>query len=352
MTTHEKLTRRKQSLLELAEYLQNVSQACKINGVSRQHFYDIKKAYEEQGIEGLREKTRRKPCLKNRVVPEIEAAVLQMAYEYPAYGQTRAANELRKQGVLVSSGGVRSIWLRHGLERFRKRLALLEEKAAKEGILYTEAQLVALEAAKRDRETNPDEIETAHPGYLLSQDTFYVGYLKGVGRIYQQTVVDTYSSVSFAKVYAAKVPVTAADLLNDRVLPFFEHHNVPVLRVLTDRGTEYCGTPDKHPYQLFLQLNEIDHTKTKVKSPQTNGISERAQQTILNEFYRVTFRKKVYSDLETLQTDLDEYMNRFNNERTHQGKRCLGRTPMAIVPETDRNCKIKGRGPMAEKQAA
>jgi transposase len=161
MTTQEKLIRRKQSLLELAEYLQNVSQACKINGVSRQHFYDIKKAYEEQGIEGLREKTRRKPCLKNRVVPEIEAAVIQMAYEYPAYGQTRAANELRKQGVLVSSGGVRSIWLRHGLERFRKRLALLEEKAAKEGVVsYPEAQLVALEAAKRERETNPDEIET------------------------------------------------------------------------------------------------------------------------------------------------------------------------------------------------
>jgi transposase InsO family protein len=349
MTTHEKLTRRKQSLLELAEYLQNVSQACKINGVSRQHFYDIKKAYEEQGIEGLREKTRRKPCLKNRVVPEIEAAVIQMAYEYPAYGQARAANELRKQGVLVSSGGVRSIWLRHGLERFRKRLALLEEKAAKEGILYTEAQLVALEAAKRDRETNPDEIETAHPGYLLSQDTFYVGYLKGVGRIYQQTVVDTYSSVSFAKVYTAKVPVTAADLLNDRVLPFFEHHNVPVLRVLTDRGTEYCGTPDKHPYQLFLQLNEIDHTKTKVKSPQTNGICERAQQTILNEFYRVTFRKKVYSDLETLQTDLDEYMNRFNNERTHQGKRCLGRTPMATFLDGLELFKEKN---LAEKLAA
>ena len=349
MTTQEKLIRRKQSLLELAEYLQNVSQACKINGVSRQHFYDIKKAYEEQGIEGLREKTRRKPCLKNRVVPEIEAAVIQMAYEYPAYGQTRAANELRKQGVLVSSGGVRSIWLRHGLERFKKRLALLEEKAAKEGIVYTEAQLVALEAAKRERETNPDEIETAHPGYLLSQDTFYVGYLKGVGRIYQQTAVDTYSSVSFAKVYTAKVPVTAADLLNDRVLPFFEHYDVPVLRVLTDRGTEYCGLPDKHPYQLFLQLNEIDHTKTKVKSPQTNGICERAHLTILNEFYRVTFRKKVYSDLETLQTDLDEYMNRFNHERTHQGKRCKGRTPMTTFLDGLELCKEKN---LAEKLAA
>jgi transposase InsO family protein len=328
MTTQEKLIRKKQSLIELAEYLQNVSQACKINGVSRQHFYDIKKAYEEHGLEGLRDKSRRRPCIKNRVAPEVEEAVLNMAYEYPAYGQARASNELRKDGILVSGGGVRSIWLRHGLETFKKRLNRLEEKAAQEGIVYTEAQLVALEIAKRERESHPDEIETAHPGYLISQDTFYVGYLKGVGRIYQQTVIDTYSSVAFAKIYTAKVPVTAADILNDRVLPFFESHDIPVLRVLTDRGTEYCGSVDKHPYQLYLQLNEIEHTKTKVKSPQTNGICERVHQTILNEFYRVFFRKKVYFDIETLQVDLDQYMDKYNIMRTHQGKRCLGRTPM------------------------
>ena len=328
MTTQEKLIKRKQSLLELAEYLHNISQACKVNGVSRQHFYDIKKTYEEQGLDGLREKSRRKPCLKNRVAPEIEEAVVAVANEYPAYGQTRASNELRKRGVLVSPGGVRSIWVRHGLETFKKRLSVLEEKSAKEGIVYTEAQLVALEAAKRERESHPDEIETEHPGYLLSQDTFYVGYLKGVGRIYQQTAVDTYSSVSFGKVYTAKVPVTAADLLNDRVLPFFEEHEIPVLRVLTDRGTEFCGAPDKHPYELYLELNEIEHTKTKAKSPQTNGICERVHQTILNEFYRVAFRKKIYPDLETLQIDLDEYMNEYNTHRTHQGKRCQGRTPM------------------------
>ena len=185
-----------------------------------------------------------------------------------------------------------------------------------------------MENAKRERESSPDEIETAHPGYLISQDTFYVGYLKGVGRIYQQTVVDTYSSVAFVKVYTAKVPVTAADALNDKVLPFFEQQAIPVLRVLTDRGTEFCGSPDKHPYELYLQLNEIDHTKTKVRSPQTNGICERFHQTILNEFYRIAFRKKVYGDLETLQTDLDGYMNHYNHERTHQGKRCQGKTPM------------------------
>lgn len=333
MTTQEKLIRRKQSLLELAEYLRNISQACKINGVSRQHFYDIKTAYEEHGLEGLREKSRRKPCMKNRVAPEVEEAVVNMAYEYPAYGQSRAANELRKAGVLVSGGGVRSIWVRHGLETFKKRLNALEEKAAQEGIVYTEAQLVALESAKRERESHPDEIETEHPGYLLSQDTFYVGYLKGVGRIYQQTVIDTYSSVAFAKVYTAKIPVTAADVLNDRVLPFFEDQQIPVLRILTDRGTEFSGALDKHPYELYLELNEIEHTKTKAKSPQTNGICERVHQTILNEFYRVTFRKKVYSDLETLQSDLDGYMNGYNSTRTHQGKRCQGRTPMETFLE-------------------
>lgn len=228
---------------------------------------------------------------------------------------------------------MRSIWLRHNLETFKKRLASLEERAAKEGIVYTEAQLTALENAKRSRESNPDEIETQHSGYLISQDTFYVGYLKGVGRIYQQTVVDTYSSVAFAKLYTAKIPVTAADTLNDRVLPFFEEHKLPVLRVLTDRGTEFCGSLDKHAYELFLQLNEIDHTKTKVKSPQTNGICERFHQTVLNEFYRITFRKKLYRDLDTLQKDLDEYMQLYNTERTHQGKRCKGRTPMETFIE-------------------
>jgi transposase InsO family protein len=328
MTTQEKLVRNKLSLLELAEFLNNVSQACKINGVSRQHFYDIKKSYEEHGLEGLKDKTRRKPCHKNRVAAEVEEAVVAMAYEYPAYGQARASNELRKQGILISGGGVRSIWQRHNLETFKKRLTALEEKAAREGIVYTEAQLTALEAAKQDRESHPDEIETAHPGYLLGQDTFYVGYVKGVGRIYQQTVVDTYSSVAFAKLYTAKIPVTAADILNDRVLSFFADHNIPVLRMLTDRGTEFCGAPDRHPYQLYLQLNDIEHTRTKVKSPQSNGICERFHQTVLNEFYRVAFRKKVYAEIETLQNDLDEYIAYYNNTRTHQGKRCQGRTPM------------------------
>lgn len=114
------------------------------------------------------------------------------------------------------------------------------------------------------------EIETEHVGYLGAQDTFYVGTLKGVGRIYQQTFIDTYSAVGFAKLYKSKHPINSADLLNDRVIPFFDEHDIPILRILTDRGTEFCGKPDAHEYELFLAINNIDHSKTKVKNPQSN----------------------------------------------------------------------------------
>lgn len=216
----------------------------------------------------------------------------------------------------------------------------LEEKVAKENLILTEAQVQALERKKQDDEVS-GEIETAHPGYLGSQDTFYVGTLKGVGRIYQQTFVDTYAKVAFAKIYTNKTPITSADLLNDRVLPFFEDHGLPLLRILTDRGTEYCGKAESHDYQLYLAINDIDHTKTKARHPQTNGICERFHKTILQEFYQVTFRKKIYSDIDSLQEDLDNWLDYYNNERTHQGKKCCGRTPMDTLEDGKSICQEK-----------
>jgi transposase InsO family protein len=154
-----------------------------------------------------------------------------------------------------------------------------------------------------------------------------------VGRIYQQTYVDTYSKVAHCKLYTTKTPITAADLLNDKVLPFYEANELSVLRVLTDRGTEFCGKVEQHDYQLYLAINDIDHTKTKAMSPQTNGICERFHRTILQEFYQVTFRKKIYTTLDELQKDLDAWLIYYNNERTHQGKMCCGRTPMDTLLE-------------------
>lgn len=325
--TNDKIIKNKVGLLNLAEELNNVSKACKIMGLSRETFYRYKNAVNEGGVEALLERTRKKPNIKNRVDEQIEQKVIDFATEFPAHGQTRASNELRKLGTFVSPSGIRCIWLRNNLESFKKRLVALEKKSAEEGLVLTEDQVAALER-KKDDDVACGEIETAHPGYLGSQDTFYVGTLKGVGRVYQQTFVDTYSKVAACKLYTTKTPITAADLLNDRVLPLFESHGMNVIRMLTDRGTEYCGKAENHDYQLYLAINDIEHTKTKVRHPQTNGICERFHKTILQEFYQVTFRRKIYENLEDLQLDLDEWVKLYNNERTHQGKMCCGRTPM------------------------
>jgi transposase InsO family protein len=326
-----RIIRNKLGLLNLAQELGNVSKACKIMGLSRDTFYRYQSAVESGGVEALVETSRRKPNPKNRTDEATESAVIEFALEYPAYGQVRASNELRKQGVFISPSGVRCVWMRHDLTSFKHRLLALERKvAASGGMVLTEAQVVALER-KRDDDAVCGEIETAHPGYLGSQDTFYVGTLKGVGRIYQQTFVDTYSKWAAAKLYTNKMPITSADLLNDRVLPFFEEQAMGVLRILTDRGTEFCGKAEQHDYELFLAVNDIEHTKTKARHPQTNGICERFHKTVLQEFYQVAFRKKLYRSLDELQHDLDVWIDDYNTKRTHEGKMCCGRTPFATM---------------------
>ena len=332
-TVAEKIIKPKLGLLELAKQLGNVSKACEVMGYSRDSFYRFKELYDQGGEAALMDVCKRKPIIKNRVPEHIEEAVVAMAIDQPALGQERVSNELKQRGILVSGSGVRSIWLRHDLSNFQQRLKALEAKVAQEGIILTEEQLQALEKSRREKEAH-GEIESEHPGYLGSQDTYYVGHIKGIGRIYQQTFVDTYCRVAMATLYTEKTAITAADMLNSTVWPFYESQAIPLLRILTDRGSEYCGNTERHAYQLYLAIEDIDHSRTKAYSPQTNGICERFHKTMKNEFYDVAFRKKLYRSLEALQTDVNEWLRKYNQFRPHSGKYCYGKTPMQTLEES------------------
>ena len=327
MSTREKLIKARLGMLALAEELQNISLACRRAGISRSHFYEIKEAFEKYGAEGLAPQPRRRPRMPNQTPPELERKILEMTEQFPTYSYIRISQQLRLVGIGASPAAVRGVWARHGLVVRYQRLLWLERKTAERGGVLTEAQMRLLRKA-RGRLVDPAQhLAAPQPGYLLCQDTYFVGTIKGVGKIYQQTVIDAHSSHVFAKLYLSKVPMTAVEVLDDRVLPFYEEHNVEVERLLTDNGREYCGRPLQHAYELYLAIQQIQHRRTDIGSPETNGFCERFHRTVKEEFYAVAFRKTFYESLDQLQRDLDEYLAFYNRERAHQGYRTQGRTP-------------------------
>lgn len=334
MTTvqSQKIARRKLTLLELAQDLGNVSKACRIVGYSRQQFYEIRRNYQMYGAEGLLDKLPgpRGPH-PNRVSHEIEEAILGHSLDHPTHGAQRTADELRLQGLQVSSGGVRGVWSRHGLSTRHERLLRLEVSVRGRELELTAEQIRLLE--RYSPEFRERHIEVSATGELVAVDTFFAGTLKGIGRIYLQSVLDCYSRYAWARLYTSKLPLTAVQILNNDVLPFFEKHRAKVTTILSDNGREFCGRPDKHPYELFLQLEGIEHRTTKVRRPQSNGFIERFHRTLLEEHLRVQGRTKWYDTVEEMQTDLDSYLVQYNTKRPHQGRGMDGRVPYQVFRE-------------------
>lgn len=326
MAIKNKIALRKFNLLELAKTLKNVSLACKHTGYSRQQFYEIRRNFQTYGVDGLVD---RLPGTRgphpNRVTEEAEKAILDFSLEQPTYGCLRVAQELQLKGTAVSSMGVRGVWARHNLLSKHDRLLRLEEQVQKKRLPITPEQVRLLERFSpefRDR-----HIEVHQTGELVAVDTFMVGHLKGVGRIYLQTVVDCYSRYAWGRLYTNKMPVTAVHVLNHDVIPFFEKNHVAIKTVLSDNGREFCGRPETHPYELFLQFEGIEHRTTKVRRPQSNGIVERLHKTLLDEHFRLKGRQKWYESVLEMQKDLDDFLKKYNYERPHQGRNMNGAIP-------------------------
>jgi transposase InsO family protein len=351
MTSKDKVARRKLSLLELANELSNVSRACKVMGYSRQQFYEIRRNFQIYGADGLLD---RLPGAKgphpNRVPAEIEQAVLDHAMTHPCHGALRVQQELRLKGVQVSSAGVRGVWHRHDLLTKHKRLLRLEKATAERQIELSDEQISLLE--RFSPEFRERHIEAPHTGSLVAIDTFFVGTLKGVGKIYLQTAIDCHSRYAWARLYSSKLPLTAVHLMNNDVLPTFEAHETSIKVVLSDNGREFCGRPDQHPYELFLQLEGIEHRTTRVRRPQSNGIVERFHRTLLDEHFRVEGRKTWFETIEQMQAVLDDYLFNYNHRRPHQGRNMNGRTPATAFTDGLTQTRNNKEGQKPEKQAA
>jgi len=331
-TVAQKAARRKLNLLELASELDNVSKACKLVGYSRQQFYEIRRNFQILGSEGLLDKVRGpKNPHPNRVSEELENAILEYCLEYPTQGSLRVSQQLVLKGTNVGAGSVRGVWQRHNILSKHQRLLRMERHHRENNIELTEKHVKLLE--RFDPEFRERHIQADFTGQLVAIDTFMVGNLKGIGKIYLQTVVDCHSRYAWGHLYTSKVPVTAVHVLNDRVLPFFEEHNTKITTVLSDNGREYCGRPDQHPFELFLQLEEIEHRTTPVRRPQSNGIVERLHRTLLDEHFRIQGRIKFYDSLEEKQSDLDDFLKTYNYDRAHQGRNMNGRTPYQVFVE-------------------
>ena len=324
----EKLAHKRLSTLQLAEALGNVSEACRRGSIDRTSFYEWKRRFQTHGFEGLKDLPPVHKYHPQTTPPEVVEKILAASTENPRWGCVKLSDWLKLQGISVSSPTIQNILTKHNLGSRYERLLKLEERHLAEGFTLTAEQVAQIEKANpcfRER-----HVESARPGELLSQDTFYVGRLKGVGRVYLQAVVDTYGSYAFGFLHTGKLPECAAAILHNDVLPFYRERDLPVGAMLTDNGREYCGT-EAHPYELYLALNDIEHRRTKVRTPKTNGFVERFNGTVLDEFFRKVFREKFYESVDIIQQDLDVWLTHYNTERPHRGYRNMGRRPIETI---------------------
>ena len=323
-----KLAQQRLSVLELAKELGNVAEACRQRGLDRTSFYEWKRRFQTQGFEGLRDLP---PIHKSHPQTTPEAVVERikvLALEHPAYGCNRLEAMLALEGTRVSSITIQKILNERGLGTRVDRWLALEKANAERAIEITSEQAAFLEKLNpcfRER-----HVESSAPGELLSADTFFVGSLKGVGKVYLHAVVDTYGSYAFGFLHVSKQPEAAVAVLHNDVLPFYRKLDLPVTAVLTDNGREFCGT-ERHPYELYLDLNGIEHRRTRVRSPKTNGFVERFNGTVLDEFFRVKMRETFYETVDALQADLDAWLVHYNTERPHLGYRNMGRRPIETI---------------------
>ena len=320
--------RSKLALIKLVDELNSVSKACEIMGYSRDSYYRFKKLYDTGGSLALKNIERSKPIVKNRVSKEIEKQVVEFALDYPNYGQEKVSRLLKARGVSISASGVRSVWKRYDLESKTKRLKALHAKLEQQKTELTEEQRVHIEhlhALKQEQ----TELDTDYPGNICVQDSYFVGNIPNLGEVYQQTFIDAYSKMAFAKLYTRKHGECSIEMLKNTVLPWFTDKGISIEQVLTDKGAEFYGSSNGgDQYQTLLKSMNVEHIKMRAyNSPEVNGICARFHSVQKSHLYDLLLRSKSFTQLVELEQELANWLTIYNTETPHQERYCYGKTP-------------------------
>lgn len=315
MTLEDSIHSQRLRVLRDAERLGNVSEACRRHGMSRTLFYRLRKRFELYGADGVHPK--RRTAATGRPSPisvQVERQVIALALAWPTCGPQWYSDQLARSGVTLAPTTIWRLLKRHRLGSRRTRLAVLERASATRGLLTERT-------AKPVRHVGADV-----PGDLLSLDTFYVGKLKGVGKVWQITGCDVASSFGWARLIIGEVTAAAVlAFLREIVRPAYRHAGWRLQRVLTDNGKEFKGA-----FAAGCEALQITVTRTKPRHAWTNGFVERLQKTILHEHWRIAFRRQYFTGRRMLQAALDRFLQFYNHERTHRGYRLRGRTPATV----------------------
>lgn len=321
--------RSKLALLQLAKELGSVSRACEMMGYSRDSYYRFKRQYDSAGEQGLRNLSRKKPALKNRVAPEVEAQVIEIALDYPNYGQARAAEVLSARGCEVSASGVRAIWVRHHLQTKRNRLLALQSQLEQQSDLDdgSRKKMEGLYQIKQDQ----SGVECRFPGDVGVQDTYKLGEVGGLGAIYQHTFVDAYSQYAHAVVSFSNDAQAAADFLKDVVQPWYQQQQLPLATILTDKGAEFFGSRSS-AYQQVIGDIGVNHVHMRAyNGPVVNGLGARFHTLISDQLYDLLFKKQRFESLPQLQAEVDRWLADYNANHSVSGRYTLGKTPQQTL---------------------
>ncbi len=335
MKDNDNEIRSKLALIQLVEELNSVTKACAIMGYSRDSYYRFKKLYKTGGKLALKNIDKRKPMPKNRISTAIEKQVVEIALDYPNYGQEKVARLLQNRQVEISASGVRAVWKRHDLESKNKRLKALHAKVEQEERALTPEQRIHIEQLHQINQ-NQSELDTDYPGNICVQDTTFIGNILNIGDVYQQTFIDSYSKVVIAHLYLKKDVDSSIDMLKKHVIPWFVEKNITVEQLLTDKGAEFYGkSHGGEKFQTLLKSLGIEHIKMRAyNSPEVNGICARFHTQQKSNFYDTLLRTTSFESLIELEAALQQWLLEYNETVPHQERYCFGKTPIATLHDS------------------